>query len=58
MSDFFSRWTGLLLCGVGVVATLALAAHGDLTLYIHPRYVGFTVVLTVIGGVFLVLAVW
>jgi len=56
--DFFSRWTGLLLCGVGVLATLALAAHGDLTLYIHPRYVVFTVVLTVIGGVLLVLAAW
>lgn len=58
MSDFLSRWTGLILCGIGVLATLALAAHGDLTLYIHPRYVVFTVLLTLVGAVLLVLAVW
>lgn len=58
MSDFLSRWTGLLLCGIGVIATLALAAAGDLTLYIHPRYVVFTVALVVIGAVLLCLSVW
>ena len=58
MSDFLSRWTGLILCGIGVVSTLALAAHGDLTLYIHPRYVVFTVLLTLVGAVLLVLTVW
>jgi len=58
LSDFLARWTGLILCGIGVLATLALAAHGDLTLYIHPRYVVFTVLLTLIGAVLLVLAVW
>lgn len=48
----------MLLCGIGVVATLALAASGDLTLYIHPRYVVFTVVLVVVGAVLLGLSVW
>jgi len=48
----------MLLCGVGLVATLALAAAGDLVLYIHPRYVVFTVVLSVIGLVLFGLAVW
>lgn len=58
MSDFLSRWTGLILCGIGVLATLALAVRGDLTLYIHPRYVVFTVVLTLVGAALLALAVW
>jgi uncharacterized repeat protein (TIGR03943 family) len=48
----------MLLCGIGLVATLALAAAGDLTLYIHPRYVVFTVVLTLVGAVLFALAVW
>lgn len=58
MSDFLSRWTGLILCGIGILSTLALAAHGDLTLYIHPRYVVFTVLVTLVGAVLLALAVW
>lgn len=48
----------MLLCGIGLVATLALAAAGDLTLYIHPRYVVFTVVLTLVGAVLFALAVF
>ncbi|MDQ1175361.1 TIGR03943 family protein [Microbacterium sp. 20-116] len=58
MSEFLSRWTGLILCGIGVLCTLALAARGDLTLYIHPRYVVFTVVLTLVGAALFALAVW
>ncbi|MFF7684358.1 TIGR03943 family putative permease subunit [Microbacterium sp. NPDC007973] len=58
VSGFLSRWGGMLLCGTGLVATLALAAADDLTLYIHPRYVMFTVVLNVVGAVLFVLAVW
>lgn len=53
-----SRWAGLALCGIGLVATLALAAAGDLTLYIHPRYVVFTVVLSIVGVVLFAAAVW
>lgn len=58
MSDLVSRWGGLALCGIGLVATLALAAAGDLTLYIHPRYVVFTVLLSVVGVVLFGVAVW
>lgn len=46
----------MLLSLVGVVATLWLAATGQLALYIHPRYVVFTVIVVAIGGVMLVLA--
>lgn len=53
-----SRWAGLALCGIGLVATLALAAAGDLTLYIHPRYVVFTVLLSVVGAGLFAAAVW
>lgn len=48
---FVSRWIGVVLTVVTVVAILVLAARGQLELYIHPRYVVFTVVLAVIGGV-------
>lgn len=48
----------MLLCGIGLVATLVLAAAGDLVLYIHPRYVVFTVVLSVVGLALYGLAVW
>ena len=34
-----------------VVGTLWLAATGDLDLYVHPRYFGFTLVMAVLGGV-------
>lgn len=55
---FVSRWDGLLLCAIGLVATLVLAVAGDLALYIHPRYIVFTVVLSVVGLGLLALAVW
>jgi len=48
----------MILCGIGLITTLALAASGDLTLYIHPRYVVFTVVLTLVGALLFALAVW
>lgn len=40
------------------MATLALAAAGDLTLYIHPRYVVFTVLLSIVGAGLFAAAVW
>ncbi len=43
------RWRGVVLVGLAVVATLVLAATGQLVLYIHPRYVVFTVVMVVIA---------
>ncbi len=41
--------TGLLLALVGSVATLWLAASGQLGLYIHPRYFTFTTILVGLG---------
>lgn len=52
-----TRWLGILLSAFGVVATLWLAATGQLTLYIHPRYVVFTTVMAVIGGLLVIGAV-
>ena len=44
------RWLGVALSLIGVVAILWLGATGRLELYIHPRYVVFTIVMAVIGG--------
>lgn len=43
------RWQGVALAAVTLVATLWLAATGQLVLYIHPRYVVFTVAMALIG---------
>lgn len=48
------RWQGLALMTVSIVVSLWLAATGQLILYIHPRYIFFTVVLAVIGLAFVV----
>lgn len=45
---------GLALCAVALVTTVWLAATGNLILYIHPRYVVFTLVMAVIGLVFVI----
>jgi uncharacterized repeat protein (TIGR03943 family) len=50
-------WIGAALTLVGAVATLWLAATGKLTLYIHPRYIVFTVVMAVVAVVLVVAAV-
>lgn len=47
---FLRRWVGIALSLVGVVAILWLGLTGQLELYIHPRYVVFTVVMAVLGG--------
>ena len=47
---FLRRWVGIALTLVGVVAIGWLAATGQLELYIHPRYVVFTVVMAALGG--------
>jgi uncharacterized repeat protein (TIGR03943 family) len=51
-----SRWRGVLLSLVGIVAIVWLAATGRLGLYIHPRYFEFTVVMAVIAGVLVIAA--
>lgn len=48
------RWRGVVLMSVVVVATLWLAATNQLILYIHPRYVWFTVIMSVIALLFVV----
>jgi uncharacterized repeat protein (TIGR03943 family) len=48
---FLSHGRGLLLVLVGVAAILWLAFSGRLVLYIHPRYVEFTVVMAVLAGI-------
>jgi uncharacterized repeat protein (TIGR03943 family) len=43
------RWRGVALISAVLAATLWIAASGQLVLYIHPRYLVFTVVMTVIA---------
>jgi uncharacterized repeat protein (TIGR03943 family) len=50
LERFRTRWLGVTLSLIGVVAILWLGATGRLELYIHPRYVVFTIVMAVIGG--------
>ncbi|MGX5680134.1 TIGR03943 family putative permease subunit [Schumannella luteola] len=45
------RWRGVVLVGLAAVATVVLAATGQLVLYIHPRYVVFTVIMVVLAFV-------
>lgn len=45
----FRRWRGVLLIGVISVGTIWLGATGQLVLYIHPRYVVFTITMAVIA---------
>ncbi|WP_411698429.1 TIGR03943 family putative permease subunit [Conyzicola sp.] len=46
------RWRGVALMSVVVVATIWLALTNQLILYIHPRYVLFTVIMAVVALVF------
>jgi putative membrane protein len=51
-SRMAERWRGIGLSLVVVVATVWLGVTGQLGLYIHPRYFGFTLVMAVLGLVF------
>ncbi|WP_165064283.1 TIGR03943 family putative permease subunit [Marisediminicola senii] len=46
------RWNGIILVAVTIVSSLWLAVTGQLVLYIHPRYVIFTVTMAIIGLAF------
>ena len=46
-----TRWRGILLSLVGIVAIIWLAVTGQLGLYIHPRYYEFTVIMAVLAGI-------
>jgi putative membrane protein len=50
----YRRWQGVFLIAASLVATVWLAATNQLILYINPRYVGFTVIMAVIGLVLVV----
>lgn len=52
--DWLERWRGVVLGAVILVATLWLAWSNQLVLYIHPRYIVFTVIMSVIALVFVV----
>ncbi len=51
------RWRGVVIIGTMAAITLWLAYSGQLVLYIHPRYILFTVIMSVIAVVLSVLAV-
>ncbi|ROP73020.1 putative repeat protein (TIGR03943 family) [Frigoribacterium sp. PhB107] len=51
VSRLADRWQGVLLTLVVGTSTLWLSATGQLVLYIHPRYVVFTVIMIAIGMV-------
>jgi uncharacterized repeat protein (TIGR03943 family) len=50
------RWRGVVIIGVMGAITLWLAAVGQLVLYIHPRYILFTVIMSAIAVAAAVLA--
>ena len=51
------RWRGVILMGIAVVATLWLAFGNELVLYIHPRYIVFTMIMGVLALVLVVASV-
>jgi len=48
------RWRGVILVSLAVTATLWLAIAGELVLYIHPRYIVFTITMAVLAVGFVV----
>jgi len=48
------RWRGVILVSLAVSATLWLAIAGELVLYIHPRYIVFTIIMAVLAVGFVV----
>jgi putative membrane protein len=51
------RWRGVILVGLVMAATLWLAATNQLVLYIHPRYIMFTIVMAVLALVLVLVSV-
>ena len=50
----FRRWHGIVLCVAALVSTVWLAFTNQLILYIHPRYIVFTVFMAALGLVLVV----
>ncbi|WP_219731960.1 TIGR03943 family protein [Glaciihabitans sp. INWT7] len=54
----FTRWQGLALCVAALVSTVWLAVTNQLILYIHPRYIVFTVIMAGLGLALVVASFW
>lgn len=52
------RWSGLSLALIAAVSTVWLASRGQLNLYIHPRYIIFSVALATLLLLGIVIAIW
>jgi uncharacterized repeat protein (TIGR03943 family) len=50
LSRLMARWQGALLSLIGIVATVWLGTTGQLSLYIHPQYFGFSLVMAVVAA--------
>lgn len=48
-NTFLSRWRGIFLVLITCISSLWLAATDQLSLYIHPRYTIFTIIMTCFG---------
>ncbi|PPF46785.1 TIGR03943 family protein [Pseudoclavibacter sp. AY1F1] len=57
LERLLSRWRGVALTLITVVATVWLSMTGGLSLYIHPRYFVFTSIMAVIGGILAIAAI-
>lgn len=51
------RWRGVVIIAIMAAITLWLAASGQLVLYIHPRYIVFTVIMALVALIAAVAAV-
>ncbi len=48
------RWQGVILCVAALIATVWLGLTNQLILYIHPRYIVFTMIMAVFGLVLVI----
>jgi uncharacterized repeat protein (TIGR03943 family) len=53
-----TRWRGVVLVIAVLIATLTLVVQGGLVLYIHPRYIVFTIVMTAIALVLVAMGIF
>ncbi len=58
LKTFLANWTGLFLGLISAVSTIWLGATNQLDLYIHPRYIIFTMAFAAVLLVGIVIAIW
>jgi len=56
--QFILNWGGLFLALISAISTIWLAATGQLNLYIHPRYIIFSVSLAVVLLLGVIITIW